>query len=85
MLSFMSSESGRSLRIFRSACRETRKASTNEYLQGYHDIISVLILTMAPSDNDDLERVESATEKLSLHRLRDAMGPGLEPLLGMLR
>ena len=40
---------------------------------------------MAPSENDDLERVESATEKLSLHRLRDAMGQGLEPLLGMLR
>ena len=40
---------------------------------------------MAPSENDDLERVESAAEKLSLHRLRDAMGQGLEPLLGMLR
>jgi hypothetical protein len=57
----------------------------DECLQGYHDIISVLMLTMAPSENDDLERLESAAEKLSLHRLRDAMGQGLEPLLGMLR
>jgi hypothetical protein len=24
-------------------------------------------------------------EKLSLHRLRDSMGPGLEPLVGLLR
>jgi hypothetical protein len=43
------------------------------------------MLTMAPSTDDDLERLESAAEKLSLHRLRDAMGQGLEPLLGMLR
>jgi hypothetical protein len=43
------------------------------------------MLTMAPSANDDLERLESAAEKLSLHRLRDAMGQGLEPLVGMLR
>jgi len=26
-----------------------------------------------------------AAEKLSLHRLRDSMGPGLEPLVGLLR
>jgi len=64
---------------------DSENRRTNEFLQGYHDIISVLVLTMAPSESDDLERLESAAEKLSLHRLRDAMGPGLEPLLGMLR
>ena len=63
----------------------SKNRRNNEILQGYHDIISVLVLTMAPSENDDIERLESAAEKLSLHRLRDAMGPGLEPLLGMLR
>ena len=63
----------------------SKNRRNNEFLQGYHDIISVLVLTMAPSESDDIERLESAAEKLSLHRLRDAMGPGLEPLLGMLR
>jgi hypothetical protein len=43
------------------------------------------MLTMAPSESDDLERLGSAAKKLSLHRLRDAMGQGLEPLLGILR
>ena len=62
---------------------ENRKA--NEFLKGYHDIISVLVLTLAPSEGDDLERLESAAEKLSLHRLRDAIGQDLEPLLGVLR
>ena len=63
----------------------SKNRENNEFLQGYHDIISVFVLTMAPSEGDDIERLESAAEKLSLHRLRDAMGPGLEPLLGMLR
>ena len=64
---------------------DSENRRTDECQQGYHDIISVLVLTMAPSESDDLERLESAAEKLSLHRLRDAMGPGMEPLVGMLR
>ena len=47
--------------------------------QGYHDIISVLFLTLPP----EIQLV--SVEKLSLHRLRDSMGPGLEPLIGLLR
>lgn len=43
-------------------------------------IISVLLLTI-----DDRETMELAAERMSLHRVRDSMGPGLEPVLGYLR
>ncbi|THH17700.1 hypothetical protein EW146_g3168 [Bondarzewia mesenterica] len=49
------------------------------YFQGYHDIITVLFLTLPP-----VVQLQ-ACEKLSLHRLRDSMGRTLEPLLGLLR
>ncbi|KAF8586615.1 hypothetical protein K439DRAFT_1659568 [Ramaria rubella] len=56
-----------------------RKRPTLRYYQGYHDIITVLFLTLP------LELVLPSAEKLSLHRLRDSMGSGLEPLIGQLR
>ncbi|KAI5895523.1 uncharacterized protein SCHCODRAFT_02573227 [Schizophyllum commune H4-8] len=59
-----------------SIFRKRRKLS---YFQGYHDIISVLFLTL-PEDT----RFTTA-EKMSLHRLRDSMGASLEPTLGLLR
>lgn len=37
------------------------------------------------NDANDLRRIQGCIEKLSLHRLRDAMGEGLGPLLGGLR
>ncbi|KZP28572.1 hypothetical protein FIBSPDRAFT_947404 [Athelia psychrophila] len=49
------------------------------YFQGYHDIITVLFLTLPPA-----LRLPCA-EKLSLHRVRDSMGSTLEPVLGLLR
>ncbi|CAG7850005.1 SubName: Full=Uncharacterized protein {ECO:0000313/EMBL:CCA72583.1} [Serendipita indica DSM 11827] len=52
---------------------------------GYHDIISILLLTFEQAGEDSADALHLATEKLSLHRLRDSMGPGLEPLVGMLR
>ena len=60
--------------------RNSESCRTNECLQEYHDIISVLVFTMALLASNDLERLESAAEKLSLHRLRNAMGTGMEPL-----
>jgi TBC1 domain family member 20 len=48
-------------------------------MQGYHDIISVLFLTLPQ------ELQLPVAEKISLHRLRDSMGPNLEPVLGLLR
>ena len=67
------------------------------YFQGYHDvrpvalnvqtgadgvvqIVSVLLLTFG-----DVERTVQSTERLSLHRVRDSMGVGLEPVLGYLK
>ncbi|KAL5522985.1 GYP8 [Sanghuangporus sanghuang] len=55
-----------------------RKYPQLNYFQGYHDIISVLYLTLPE------EEQLACAEKMSLHRLRDAMGKGLEPLLGLL-
>lgn len=49
-------------------------------MQGYHDIISVLLLAL-----DDVELAKSSAEQMSLHRLRDSMTSGLEPVLGYLR
>lgn len=47
--------------------------------QGYHDIVSVLFLSLPE------ESLMPAVEKMSLHRLRDSMGDGLEPMIGQLR
>ncbi|TFK48917.1 hypothetical protein OE88DRAFT_1663187, partial [Heliocybe sulcata] len=59
-----------------SIFRKRRKLS---YFQGYHDIVTVLFLTLPK----ELQFV--CAEKLSLHRLRDSMGSSLEPVLGQLR
>lgn len=48
-------------------------------MKGYHDIMTVLFLTLPE------EQQLSCAEQLSLHRLRDSMGKGLEPLIGLLR
>ncbi|KAH6918184.1 rab-GTPase-TBC domain-containing protein [Coprinopsis sp. MPI-PUGE-AT-0042] len=56
-----------------------RKRRRLGYFQGYHDIITVIYLTVPP-------RLRFAcAEKMSLHRVRDSMGSGLEPVLGLLR
>ncbi|CAA7261139.1 unnamed protein product [Cyclocybe aegerita] len=56
-----------------------RKRPRLSYFQGYHDIVTVLFLTLPA------EMHLACVEKLSLHRLRDSMGTGLEPVLGLLR
>ncbi|KAF4618711.1 hypothetical protein D9613_009872 [Agrocybe pediades] len=56
-----------------------RKRPRLSYFQGYHDIVTVIFLTMP----QELQLL--CVEKLSLHRLRDSMGSGLEPVLGLLR
>lgn len=58
--------------------------------QGYHDIVSVFLLTFLPDlrpDNElsTLTEMQNCVEKLSLQRLRDSMGVGLGPLIGQLR
>ncbi|KIK68613.1 hypothetical protein GYMLUDRAFT_54217 [Collybiopsis luxurians FD-317 M1] len=56
-----------------------RRHPSLSYFQGFHDIMTVLFLTLPPH-----LRLPCA-EKVSLHRTRDAMGEGLEPVLGLLR
>lgn len=56
-----------------------RKRPKLNYFQGYHDIATVVFLTLPE------ELQSSCLENLSLHRLRDSMGVGLEPVLGLLR
>ncbi|KAJ3744251.1 rab-GTPase-TBC domain-containing protein [Lentinula detonsa] len=56
-----------------------RRHPSLSYFQGYHDIITVLFLTLPPSLR------YPCAEKVSLHWTRDAMGDGLEPVLGLLR
>ncbi|KAI0298657.1 rab-GTPase-TBC domain-containing protein [Multifurca ochricompacta] len=48
------------------------------YFQGFHDIATVLQLTLPP------KIALPALEKLSLHRLRDSMGHTLEPLTSLM-
>ncbi|KAG8688412.1 hypothetical protein FRC08_011448 [Ceratobasidium sp. 394] len=58
------------------------------YFQGYHDIISTLQLTLHPlldTDEEAFRVLHACAVKISLHRARDAMGAGLEPLTGQLR
>ncbi|KAG6334177.1 hypothetical protein ID866_4906 [Astraeus odoratus] len=56
-----------------------RKRRSLHYFQGLHDIVSVLFLTL-PSPLH-----LPCVEKMALHRVRDAMGIGLEPVVGLLR
>ncbi|PWZ01843.1 hypothetical protein BCV70DRAFT_171162, partial [Testicularia cyperi] len=60
------------------------------YFQGYHDILTVLLLTLAPElpgdavgETDALLR--SAAERLSLHLIRDSMTNDLQPIMGQLK
>ncbi|KAJ7449636.1 rab-GTPase-TBC domain-containing protein [Mycena latifolia] len=56
-----------------------RKHPKLNYFQGYHDIITVLLLTLPR------ELQLPCAEQLSLQRVRDSMGSTLEPVLGLLR
>ncbi|ESK88537.1 tbc1 domain member 20 [Moniliophthora roreri MCA 2997] len=56
-----------------------RRRPRLHYFQGYHDIITVLFLTLPP------EMQLLCAEKLSLHRVRDSMGSTLEPVVGLLK
>ncbi|GAA5837917.1 hypothetical protein JCM3766R1_001518 [Sporobolomyces carnicolor] len=68
------------LRLEKAILLTLRKHPALQYFQGFHDIVSILLLTL-----DDDQLVASATEQMSLHRIRDSMGPGLEPTLGYLK
>ena len=56
---------------------EKLNSCSNEDLQGYHHIASILVLAIVPSENDVLERLECAAKELSYHRLPNATSQGL--------
>ncbi|KIM70772.1 hypothetical protein SCLCIDRAFT_48623, partial [Scleroderma citrinum Foug A] len=56
-----------------------RKRRSLHYFQGFHDIVSVLFLTLPRPLHFP------CVEKMALHRVRDSMGIGLEPVVGLLR
>ncbi|CAD6890879.1 unnamed protein product [Tilletia controversa] len=71
---------------------QRRKALS--YYQGYHDVLTVLLLTLLPDTNepDSVAAIPSippelhlAAERLSLHWLRDAMTRNLDAVMGHLR
>ncbi|KAI6108629.1 rab-GTPase-TBC domain-containing protein [Pisolithus croceorrhizus] len=56
-----------------------RKRRSLHYFQGFHDIVSVIFLTLPRPLH------MPCVEKMALHRVRDATGIGLEPVVGLLR
>ncbi|KAI6116346.1 rab-GTPase-TBC domain-containing protein [Pisolithus sp. B1] len=56
-----------------------RKRRSLHYFQGFHDIVSVIFLTLPRPLH------MPCAERMALHRVRDAMGIGLEPVVGLLR
>lgn len=65
------------------------------YYQGYHDVVSVLLLVFIPptlhheqgeaAGTDALEAVVSAASRISLHVLRDVMTENMTPTMGHLK
>ncbi|CAO1617400.1 unnamed protein product [Sympodiomycopsis kandeliae] len=74
-----------------------RRHPALNYYQGYHDIISVIILVLSPADppasngseiwasEEDFKSILTATTRLTLHYLRDFMAPKMDPCLGWLK
>lgn len=64
------------------------------YYQGYHDVMSVLLLVLCPDDphpsdiwnsGAEFSAVLKSAERLSVFYLRDFMAPKIEPCLGWLK
>lgn len=57
-----------------------RRHPSLHYFQGYHDIVGIMLLVV-----DDVDLTIECVERMSLHRLRDSMSTGLEPVIALLR
>ena len=66
----------------------SRHPSLN-YFQGYHDILTVLLLSLShhppPPSSRQQAILELAAERLSLHLIRDSMTRDLLPIMGQLK
>lgn len=71
---------------FKTSPLYAKPNNIHNYIKGYHDIITVVLLTFQPDPEARLSpETHELVEKMSLHRLRDSMGVGLVPLIGQLR
>nr|ODN88645.1 hypothetical protein L203_02658 [Cryptococcus depauperatus CBS 7841] len=66
-----------------------RKYPSLSYFQGYHDILSVFYLTFisqgtSQKDSAEWSDLKRCAEAVSLNRVRDAMGSGMEGMMGLL-
>ena len=78
-------------------CGTLRKYPSLHYFQGYHDVVSVVLLTLCPTppppgDGDQIwtseqehNSVQQAVDRLSLHFVRDSMTPDLLPIMSQLK
>lgn len=77
-------------------CEVLRQHPKLNYFQGFHDIMTVLYLTLltnvprprtgeTAADKEEWQKLVRAAEVVSLCRTRDAMGKGLGPMMGLLR
>ncbi|WFD31905.1 GTPase-activating protein gyp8 [Malassezia sp. CBS 17886] len=60
------------------------------YYQGFHDVVSVVLLTMCASASDDAStaaflRAQRVVDRLALHFVRDAMTQDLAPIMAQLK
>ncbi|WFD41539.1 GTPase-activating protein gyp8 [Malassezia psittaci] len=71
-----------------------RKYPSLHYYQGFHDIASVLLLTLSPTlpeegetwpSIEDQHFVQRSLDKISLHVVRDSMSSNMDPILGQLK
>lgn len=75
-------------------CGTLRQYPALHYYQGFHDIASIVLLTLSPgtppSDaawptTRERYRVQRAVDSLALHVVRDSMASNMDPVLGQLK
>lgn len=81
--------------LSRVICGTLRKYPELNYYQGFHDLVSVLLLTYDPDgvipDDDTCDRspqyaaLQATVDRLSLHFVRDSMCTDLLPAMGQLK
>lgn len=73
-------------------CGTLRKYPALHYYQGFHDLASVVLLTLCGDDGEGVwpddraaTTAQRAVDRVALHVVRDAMAANLEPVLGQLK
>ncbi|WFC97098.1 GTPase-activating protein gyp8 [Malassezia brasiliensis] len=75
-------------------CGTLRRYPALHYYQGFHDIASIVLLTLSPSTplgeaawptTKERCRVQHAVDSFALHVVRDSMASNMDPVLGQLK